>query len=157
MVVFSWVILYPGQFLVDCDDSGPANDVTCVRDAFSDAFDAIQEQTANIETIQREEAEKIRKGEVAVSNAESALELKRDTLRDYLADINAEPDQLLVESKERAIETAQADLLDAESALADLALLAAESDIQLADHEIALAETRLAEARGVPRRPACRP
>ena len=66
-------------------------------------------------------------------------------LKDYLADLNAEPDQLLVESRESAIETAEADLLDAESALADLTLTA-ESDIQLADREIELAEARTAEA-----------
>lgn len=145
VVVFSWVILYPGQFQVDCGDSNSGADLMCIRDEFEDAFDSIQERESNLETIQGDEAEKIRKAEVAVSNAEETLVLKRDALEDYLADVNAEPDQLLVESSERAIETAQADLFDAESALADLAQVA-ESDIQLADQEIELAEARLAEA-----------
>ena len=144
VVVFSWVILYPGQFHVDCHDSSSSADLLCIRDEFEDTFDIVQERTSNLEMIRSDESEKIRKVEVAVSNAEDALALKRKTLEDYLADVNAEPDQLQVESKERAIETAEADLLDAESALADLTQIA-ESDIQLADHEIELAEARLTE------------
>ena len=145
VVVFSWVILYPGQFQVDCGDSSSGAGLLCIRDEFEDTFDSIREQASNLETIRIDESEKTRKAEVAVSNAEETLALKRDAMEDYLADVNAEPDQLLVESKERAIEAAQADLLDAESALADLTQIA-ESDIQLADHEIELAEARLAEA-----------
>ncbi len=145
VVVFSWAILYPGRFIVDCDDSDLRTGAICLRDQFTDAFDVVREQASNLETIRSEESEKTRKAEVAVSNSEETLALKREAMEDYLADVSAEPDQLLVESGERAIETAQADLLDAESALADLALIA-ESDIQLADHEIELAEARLTEA-----------
>ena len=144
VVVFSWVNLYPGQFLVDCGDS-ESRTVMCVRDEFLEAFDAVHEHAANLETIQVEESEKIRKAEVAASNAESALALKRDALEDYLADLSAEPDQLLVESRERTIETAEAELLDAETALADLTL-ATEIDIQIADREVELAEAGLADA-----------
>ena len=144
MVVFSWVNLYPGQFLVDCGDS-ESRTVMCVRDEFLEAFDAVAEQAANLETILGDEAEKIRKAEVAVSNAEEALATKRDSLEDYLADLSAEPDQLLVESRERTIETAEAALLDAETALADLTLVT-EIDIQIADREVELAEARLADS-----------
>ena len=146
VIVFSWVILYPGQYLVDCDDSDSGDGLMCIRDEFQEAFDALQEQADNLEIIQGDEAEIIRKAEVAVSDAESALELQRESLKDYLADVNAEPDQLLLESRERAIETAEADLLDAESALADLMQAAAETDIQLADREIELAQGRLSDA-----------
>ena len=145
VVVFSWVILYPGQFQVDCSDSDSGANLMCIRNEFLDAFDAVLDHIASLETLQDDEAEKIRKAEVAVSNAEDTLAMKRDALEDYHADVNVEPDQLLVESKERAIETAQAGLLDAETALADLTIVA-ESDIQLADQEIELAEARLAEA-----------
>ena len=145
VVVFSWVILYPGHFQVDCGDSRSMANMACIREEFTDAFDAMQEQVANVETIQVDEAEKIRRAEVSVTNAEEALETKREALEDYLTDVNVEPDELLVESKERAIETAEADLLDAESALADL-ILNGESGVQLADQEIELAEAKLAEA-----------
>ena len=145
VVVFSWVILYPGQFRVDCADSGSESGLICVRDEFADAFDAIQDFASNIETIRSDESEKTRKAEVAVSGAEETVELKKKALGDYLADINAEPDRLLVESKNRAIESVEADLLDAETALADLETLD-ESSIILADHEIQLAEAKVTEA-----------
>ncbi len=145
VVVFSWVILYPGQFRVNCADPDSESNLICVRDEFADAFDAVQEMASNVETVRSDEFEKTRKAEVAVSDAEEGLELKRDALEDYLADLNAEPDQLLVESRSGAIESAQAALLDAETALFDLEE-PAESDIHLADGEIELAEARLAEA-----------
>ena len=145
VVVFSWVILYPGQFQVDCDDSGSTAGRACIRDEFDDAFDAVQDQAANVEAIQSDEAEKVRKAGVKVSDAEDALELRRDALADYLAEVNEEPDRLLVESKESAIESAEANLLDAEDELAELTLVA-ESDIQIADREIELAEAKLADA-----------
>ena len=145
VVVFSWAILYPGQFRVDCADPDSESDLICVRDQFADAFESIQDRASNVQTISDDEAENTRKAGVAVSDAEEALGLKRKALEDYLADLNAEPDQLLVESKSRAVESAQAALLDAETALADLEA-PAESDIRLADGEIELAEARLAEA-----------
>ena len=43
VVVFSWVILYPGQFMVDCGDSGSTADRVCVMDEFADAFDVVEE------------------------------------------------------------------------------------------------------------------
>ena len=145
VVAYSWVILYPGHFVVDCDDSSPAADRVCVRDEFTDAFDAVQDRAASVEAVQSDEAENVRKAGVKVSDAEDALEMKRDALADYLAEVSEEPDQLLVESKERAIESAEANLLDAEEALAELTLVV-ESDIQIADSEIELAEAKLADA-----------
>ena len=145
VVVFSWVILYPGQYLVDCGDSYSGNGVVCIRDQFTDAFDALQARAAAFKAVQGDEIENIRVAKVALSDAESALELKQEALKDYLADVNAEPDRLLVESKEGAIEVAETTLLEAETTLADLATVE-ESDIHLADREIELAEARLADA-----------
>ena len=62
-----------------------------------------------------------------------------------LASLTGEPDELLIESKNRAIETAEADLLDAETALSEL-MQATEFDIELADREIELAQAKLADA-----------
>ena len=144
--MFSWVILYPGHFMVDCGDSDTGGQRACVRDEFADAFDIVQELSDSLETIRSDESERARKAEVVVSDAEDALRLRRDALEDYLADVSAEPDALLVESRERAIEAAEASLLDAEDALADLTRAAADADIRLADREIELAEARLADA-----------
>ncbi len=145
VVVFSWLILYPGQVLVDCGNLEAGSHVSCLRDEFHDAYDVVQEQTANLELVQPDEAEKIRKAKVAVSKAEDTVELRRQALNDYLAEATAEPDQLLIESKNRATETAEADLFDAEAGLSDLAQ-ATELDVELADHEIELAQAKLADA-----------
>ena len=145
VIVFSWLVLYPGQVVVDCGDNEMGPHVACVRDEFIDAFDLVQELTANLETIQAEQAEKIRKARVTVTKAEDTVELRRQALDDYLTEVTAEPDPLLLESKARAIEMAEADLLDAETDLADLTH-ASDLDINLADHEIDLAQANLANS-----------
>ena len=72
-------------------------------------------------------------------------QVNANTLVLGIADAAHEIDELELESKKQAIETAQADLLDAETALANL-LSPSESDIELTNREIELAQARLAEA-----------
>ena len=145
VLVFSWLVLYPGQVLVDCGTLEAGPHLSCIRDEFVDAYELVQEQTTNLELVQAEEAEKVRKATAAVSNAEETVELRQQALDDYLAEVAEEPDQLLLESKARAIEMAEADLFDAEAALADLTQ-STELDVELADHEIELAQAELADA-----------
>ena len=145
VLVFSWLVLYPGQVLVDCGNVEVGPNVSCIRDEFVDAYELVQEEAANLELVQTEEAEKIRKAKVAVSKAEDTVELRRQALDDYLTEVAEEPDQLLLESKTRAIEMSEADLFDAEAALSDLTQ-ATELDIELADHEIELAQAKLVDA-----------
>ena len=144
-VVMSWVALYPGEVLVACGglEAGPRR--ACIADEFLDAYELVQEQMENYETVQTEENEKVREAAVALANAEDAVESRRQALDDYLAEANAEPEELDLESKNWAIETAKADLLDAEDALADL-MQPTDLDIEKADREIELAQTRLADA-----------
>ena len=144
-VVMSWVALYPGEVLVDCGtlEAGPRR--ACISEEFLDAYELVQEQMENYETVQTEENEKVREAAVALANAEDAVESRRQALDDYLAEANAEPEELDLESKNWAIETAKADLLDAEDALADL-MQPTDLDIEKADREIELAQTRLADA-----------
>ena len=145
VLVFSWLVLYPGQVLVDCGNVEVGPNVSCIRDEFVDAYELVQEEAANLELVQTEEAEKIRKAKVAVSKADDTVELRRQALDDYLTEVAEEPDQLLLESKTRAIEMSEADLFDAEAALSDLTQ-ATELDIELADHEIELAQAKLVDA-----------
>ena len=62
-----------------------------------------------------------------------------------LSSLTGEPDELLLESRKSAVETARAGLLDAETALSELTQ-AGELDVELADREIELAEAGLADA-----------
>ena len=80
----------------------------------------------------------------AVTAAQIALQEAKDDLEAFLSDIAAGPDQLELESRNRAVGSAEADVLDAEAALTAL-MEPDESDVELADREIELAEARLAE------------
>ena len=142
VVVFSWLVLYPGQVIVECGDRETRPHVACVLNEFLDAHDLVEQQAANLEEIQAEQGERIRKATVTVSNAEATVELRRQALDDYLTEVAEEPDELLLESRSRAIEVAQIDLLDAEDALADLTH-ASDLDVDIADHEIELAQARV--------------
>ncbi len=145
LIVMSWVVLYLGEIVVDCESEDAGPNRYCVTAEFDNAYEAVTELTDNLETVQAEEAEKIWDATVALSNAEDTLELRQQDLDDYLAEIEEEMDPLEIESAQAAIVTAEADLLDAQTALADLTQ-PAELDIGLADREIELAEARLADA-----------
>ena len=145
LIVMSWVALYLGEVLVDCDpdDAGPNR--FCIAEEFDDAYETVVELTDNLQTVEAEESEKIWDATVALSNAEDTLELRRQDLEDYLAEIEEELDSLEIESAQSAVVTAEADLLDAETTLAEL-MQPTELDIGLADREIELAQAQLADA-----------
>ena len=73
VVVYSWAVLYPGEVLVDCGNLEAGRHRTCLRDEFEDAYSVVQELTASLETLQADEAEKIREAQVAVSKAEDTV------------------------------------------------------------------------------------
>ena len=145
VVLLSWVALYPGEIHVDCGylEAGPLR--ACILDEFLDAYELVEDQAANYETVKSEEQEKVREADVALSNAQDTVESRRQDLDDYLAEINTEPEELDIETRNWSIETAKADLLDAEEALAAL-MQPTELDIELADREIELAQEKLAVA-----------
>ncbi len=145
LTVMSWVVLYLGEIVVDCESEDAGPNRFCVAEEFDDAYEVVVELTDSLQTVEAEEAEKVWDATVALSNAEDTLELRQQDLADYLAEIGEEPDTLEIESAESAIVTAEADLRDAETALAEL-MQPAELDIGLADREIELAEARLADA-----------
>ena len=60
-VVITWAVFYPGDILVDCGNLEPGPYRACIRDEFLDAYDVVEELAADLETIQAEESEKIRK------------------------------------------------------------------------------------------------
>ena len=145
VVVMSWVALFPGEVHVYCGtlEAGPRR--ACIMDEFYDAYELAADLSANYEAVRSETGEKLREAKVALSNAEDTLQLRQQDLEDYLAEIAEEIDSLEIESAQVAVTIAEADLLDAETALAEL-MQPAELDIGLADREIELAEAKLADA-----------
>ena len=145
LIVMSWVAFYPGEILVDCEHLEAGSRRYCIADEFDDAYEAVQDLADQLATIEAVEAEKVWDATVAFSNAEDAVELLRKDLEDHLAESEEKPEPLEIESAEAAIVTAEADLFDAETALADL-MQPTEHDIELADREIELVEARLSNA-----------
>ena len=146
-VVITWAVFYPGDILVDCGNLEPGPYRACIRDEFLDAYDVVEELAADLETIQAEESEKIRKATVAVSTAEDSLELRRQALSDYLTDVaESEATESEVKSKVEALGLAKATLEALKEDLADLSAAPDPLDIESKQQDIVLAETRLAES-----------
>ena len=145
LIVMSWVVLYLGEVLVDCDSEDAGPNRYCVTGEFDDAYETVVELSDDLQTVEAEESEKIWDATVALSNAEDTLKLRQQDLEDYLAEIDEELDSLDVEAAQAAVVTAEVDLLDAEIALAEL-MQPAQLDIGFADREIELAQAMLADA-----------
>ena len=147
VVVYSWAILYPGEVLVDCGNLEAGIQRACVGDEFEDAFDVVQEMTANLETLQADEAEKIREAQVAVSNAEETAEQRRETLNDYLTDVaESQSTESEIKSKVEALALAKANLEEAREDLAGLTGNPDPLELESKRQVIANAEVKLATA-----------
>lgn len=121
VVVYSWAVLYPGEILVDCGDLEAGRHRTCLRDEFEDAYSVVQELTASLETLQADEAEKIREARVAVSKAEDTVAQRREALDDYLTDVaESQSTESEIKSKVEALGLAKANLEEAREDLARL-------------------------------------
>ena len=147
VVVYSWAMLYPGELLVDCGDLEADLYRACISDEFLDAYDAVQEQTANLETVQADEAENIRKAKVAVAKAEDAVELRRQDLDDYLTEVSeSQSSESEIKSKVEALGVAKATLEALKEDLADLTADPDPLDIESKQQDIATAEASLADS-----------
>ena len=105
------------------------------------------ELSAALETIEADEAEKVRKASVAVSAAEDSLELRRQALDDYLVEVSeSEPTESEIKSKVEALAVARATLRSLQDDLADLTAGPDSIEYESSRQDIVVAETRLAEA-----------
>ena len=147
VIVYSWAVLYPGEVLVDCGNLEAGKHRACIGAEFQNAFDLVQELTASLETLQADEAEKIREAQVAVSKAEDTVAERREALDDYLTQVaESQSSESEIESRVEAVGLAQANL---QALKGDLADLTAEPDplaIEARQQDITAAETKLADS-----------
>ena len=147
VVVYSWAVLYPGEVLVDCGNLDAGIHRACIRDEFLDAYDAVQELTANLETVQTDEAEKIREAQVSVSRAEDTVDSRKEALDDYLTEVaESQATASEIKSKVEALGLAKATLEALEEDLAELTAEPDPLDIEAKRQDIATAETKLADS-----------
>jgi len=147
VVVYSWAVLYPGEILVDCGDLEAGRHRACIGAEFQDTYDLVQELAASLETLQADEAEKIREAQVTVSKAEDTVTQRREALDDYLTEVaESQSTESEIKSKVEAMGLAEATL---ESLTEDLAGLTAEPDpldIEARRQDVATAEIKLADS-----------
>ena len=147
VIVYSWAVLYPGEVLVDCGNLEAGRHRACIRDEFLDAYDVVQELSANLETLQANEAEKMREALVAVSNAEDTVEQRREALDDYLTDVaESQSTESEIKSKVEALGLAKANLEEAREDLASLTGNPDPLELESKRRVIANAEVKLATA-----------
>lgn len=146
-VVFTWAVFYPGDILLDCGNLEPGPFRACIQDELTDAYEIVVEITAALETIEVEEAEKIRKATVAVSAAEDSLELRRQALDEYLAEVSESgPTDSEIKSKVETLAVAKATLNSLQEDLADLTAGPDSIEYESSKQDIVVAETGLADA-----------
>ena len=147
VIVYSWAVLYPGEVLVDCGNLEAGRHRACIRDEFLDAYDVVQELSANLETLQADEAEKMREALVAVSNAEDTVEQRREALDDYLTDVaESQSTESEIKSKVEALGLSKANLEEAREDLASLTGNPDPLELESKRRVIANAEVKLATA-----------
>ena len=147
VIVYSWAVLYPGEVLVDCGYLEAGSHRACIRDEFLDAYEVVQELSANLETLQADEAERIREALVAVSNAEDTVEQRRKALDDYLTDVaESQSTESEIKSKVEALGLAKANLEEAREDLASLTGNPDPLELESKRRVIANAEVKLATA-----------
>ena len=147
VIVYSWAVLYPGEVLVDCGNLEAGRHRACIRDEFLDAYDVVQELSANLETLQADEAEKMREALVAVSNAEDTVEQRREALDDYLTDVaESQSTESEIKSKVEALGLAKANLEEAREDLAGLTGNPDALELESKRRVIANVEVKLATA-----------
>ncbi len=147
VIVYSWAVLYPGEVLVDCGNLEAGRHRACIGDEFLNAYDAVQDLNVSLETLQADEAEKIREAQVAVSRAEDTVAQRREALDDYLTEVaESQSTESEIKSKVEALGLAMATL---ESLREDLVGLTAEPDpldIEARLQDVATAEINLANS-----------
>ena len=140
-------MLYPGEVLVDCGNLEAGRHRTCLRDEFEDAYSVVQELTASLETLQADEAEKIRETQVAVSKAEDTVAQRREALDDYLTDVTeSQSTESEIKSKVEALGLAKANLEEAQGDLASLTGNPDPLELESKRQVIANVEVKLATA-----------
>lgn len=144
VVVYSWAVLYPGEVLVDCGNFEAGKHRACVGDEFVDAYEVVQDMTTNFETVQTDEAEKIREAQAATVKAEDTVVQRQKALEDYLTESQSTASE--IKSKVETLGLAKATLDELTEDLAALTEDPDPLDIESKQQDIATAETKLTES-----------
>ena len=150
-ILYTWLALFPGSVVATCSDLKITPQTSCVKREMDEAWDALQKTKDNLDTLQTQMVTATATAESAVTRTEESLATAQETL----ADLMEGSDALEVESKEKQLELAQANLDQAEADLAEitngpdpLEVEAKEKQVAVAQENIYVAEEDLEELLG---------
>ena len=173
IIVYAWLVLYPGTFVVSCDNDTTQVLRMCIGKEMDDAYRALLEAQDSLEGIRLQRTKEVVLAEKVVSDAEDLLAERREALdklrtavpdpldvrnrraamalaKARLAEAEADraalmssPDPVVLEVRRQKVDLTRAELTHAKAALA---LLAAEADpveLEVLERQVALAEAEL--------------
>ena len=112
-IVYAWLNLYPGQLDVSCDDGVAPFHGACIQGEIDLAWDVYEDATDNLDTVESQMATAISKAESGVNRAEDSLAASQEAI----ADLNQDPDPLVLALRQAELTSAQSAL---ETALSQL-------------------------------------
>lgn len=142
IILYAWVNLFPGEYVVDCENAQLATGTMCASKEIGDAWDAYQSARESFDTVQTQAAK-------ALTNAENAVArsvANRDAAQKALADLKAETGSLEMENLEKQLALAQANLGKAEEDLAELKNGPDALEVESKKKQVGVAQASLAKA-----------
>ena len=114
IIVYAWLVLYPGVVVVSCDDDTTPFTVLCIGKEMDDAHRALLKAQDTLGGVDLQRAKAVALAESAVSDAQRLLIDRRKVLDKLKAD----PDPIDVRNQKAAVALARARLSEAEADLA---------------------------------------
>ena len=141
-VVYTWLSFYPGTIKPTCEDGVVPAQGACIQQEMDDAWDSYQEDGEELDTVQTQASKAIANAGSVVTGAEEGVAAAEEAL----ATLMEEPDPLEIESEERQLALALANLAEAEEELAVLLGDPDPREVEVQERQVALAQANVAEA-----------
>ncbi len=142
VVVYVWMNWAPGNLLPTCEDIVITLGTQCVKKEMDDGWDAVVSAADNLNTVETQAAKAISNAEAAVAKAEEQL----TSAQTALADLEAGPDPLEIEFREKELALVEASSEDASAKLAELLAGSDPVELEAEEKQVAVALANLDQA-----------
>ena len=142
VVVYAWSNLTPSALVPTCEDGEIDSQTLCVKEEIDDAWDSLLAAADNLDTVETQAAKALVNAELTVTREEEGLVSAQETL----AELEAEPAPLQIESLEKQYSLALATFRKAEETLAELQTGSDSLEVEAKRKQVAVARANLDEA-----------
>ena len=143
-IIYAWMNLSPENVVATCEDVVITRETQCVKKEMDDAWDALEPAIDNLDTVKTQAAKAIANAEEAITRAEESLANAEETL----AELNADPDPLEIEAREKELALAETNLDEAEARLEELTNRSNALEVEAKEKQVALSQADLDEVQG---------